>query len=194
MSMPAKHSKRSRRWTRSDVLALMEANPLHTPRYEVVRGELLVTPSPTWLHQKAVFELAMALSAYCDDTGIGETTISPSDVDLERGGLVQPDVYVVPRSEGLRLRRENTARVLLLAAEVSSPGSERGDRGAKRELYQATVPVYWLADLHHRSVEQWLLGREGSTIERDRLVWHPAGADHGFVLDLQQFFKTVHAD
>jgi Uma2 family endonuclease len=191
MVMPAKHS---RRWTRADVLALMEASPLATPRYEVVRGELLVTPSPGGLHQFAVFGLAKALSAYCELTGVGETLISPSDVDLEGDGLVQPDVYVVSRAEGLRLRREGPATALLLAAEVLSPGSEHGDRGPKRELYHATVPAYWLVDVRHRQVEQWIAGRDGSTVEHERLVWHPAGADRPFVLSLREYFAKVRAD
>ena len=191
MGMPA---KRSRRWSRSDVLALMAANPLHTPRYEVVHGELLMTPSPGGLHQAAVLELAKALSAYCDATGVGETFISPSDVDLEGGGLLQPDVYVVPLAEGVRLRREGPARTLLLAAEVLSPGSERVDRGAKKELYQATVPLYWLIDARGSQVEQWVHGVEGSSVERETLRWHPVGVEHPFVLELRQFFKKVRAE
>ncbi len=31
-------------WTRAEVRALIDANPLHTPRYELVDDELLVTP------------------------------------------------------------------------------------------------------------------------------------------------------
>jgi len=192
MGMPAKHS---RRWSRNDVLALMEASPLQTPRYEVVRGELLVTPSPTPLHQFAVFELAKTLSAYCEATGIGETLISPSDVDLENGrGLVQPDVYVVAPGEGLRIRRENTVRILLLCAEVVSAGSVRGDRGPKRRLYHAAVPVYWTVDLHRREVEEWISGRQGVAVERERLTWLPSGADRPFLLALAAYFAKVHAD
>ena len=191
MGMPAKPH---RHWTRDDVLALMEANPLKTPRYEVVRGQLLVTPSPSGLHQIGVFELARSLAQYCDDTGIGETFISPSDVDLEGGGLVQPDVYVVPRAEGRRLRRERTARVLLLAAEFLSPGSERIDRGKKRMLYHEKLPVYWTFDVHGRQVEQWIHGQLRSGVERDRLIWHPAGAERAFVLDLPRYFARVHAE
>ena len=37
--------------------------PLATPRYELIAGELLVTPGPSPLHQRAIVELVVALSA-----------------------------------------------------------------------------------------------------------------------------------
>ena len=59
MGMPAV----DRRWTAREVRALIEKNPLHTPRYELVDGELLVTPSPGFPHQRAVTRLTGALLA-----------------------------------------------------------------------------------------------------------------------------------
>src|SRR5437763_16791937 len=49
-----------RRWRREEVLALIDQTPLHSPRYELVDGELLVTPSPGGLHQIALLALARA--------------------------------------------------------------------------------------------------------------------------------------
>ena len=50
MAMPAAQ----RRWTAQEVRELIAESPLATPRYELVDGELLVTPSPNWPHQRAV--------------------------------------------------------------------------------------------------------------------------------------------
>ncbi len=104
MGMPATVR---RRWTRADVLGLMEATPFHWPRYEVVDGELLVTPAPGGLYAFAVDELHASLHAYVEMTGIGHALTSPSDVELKRGVLVQPDLYVIPKAEAPRLRRDN---------------------------------------------------------------------------------------
>jgi len=191
MGMPA---TRQRRWTRAEVLDLIERNPLQTPLYEVVDGELFVSPSPHPIHQFAVGELLFALMVYCRTTGIGEALTSPSDTELEPDTLVQPDVYVVPRDEGLRMRSVVTGRRLLLAAEVLSPSSERADRGRKRLLYQRTVPLYWIVDLDARAVESWLPDSSEPTILRDRLEWRPSGAAQPFTLDLPAYFARVFGE
>ena len=191
MGMPA---TRQRRWTRAEVLDLIERNPLQTPLYEVVDGELFVSPSPRPIHQFAVGELLFALMIYCRTTGIGEALTSPSDTELEPDTLVQPDVYVVPQDEGLRMRSVGTGRRLLLAAEVLSPSSQRAVRGRKRLLYQRTVPLYWIVDLDARAVESWLPDSSEPTILRDRLEWHPSGAATPFTLDLSAYFARVFGE
>lgn len=77
MAMPA---ELSRRWTARQVRDLIAAAPLATPRYELVDGELLVTPSPALPHQVVVTRLLVALVAYLDREGIGVAIPSPSDV------------------------------------------------------------------------------------------------------------------
>ena len=191
MGMPA---TRQRRWTRAEVLDLIERNPLQTPLYEVVDGELLVSPSPRLIHQIAVSRLLYALMTYCDETGIGEAVTSPSDTELEPDTLVQPDVYVLPCDEGALMRTVVTGRRLLVVAEVLSPSSQGADRGRKRLLYQRTVPLYWIVDLDARAVETWLPDALQPTIVRDRLEWHPSGAPKPFTLDLPEYFARVFGE
>src|SRR5688572_1273772 len=78
MAMPALSPLDRRRWTAREVRELIAANPLRTPRYELVDGELLVTPSPNRLHQRAVLHLAFALMVYLEKEPIGEVFVSPS--------------------------------------------------------------------------------------------------------------------
>jgi Uma2 family endonuclease len=54
-------------WTPDRVRAL----PDDGRRYEVVAGELLVTPAPSFRHQDAVFRLTRMLSDYVERTGVG---------------------------------------------------------------------------------------------------------------------------
>jgi Uma2 family endonuclease len=189
--MPA---TRERRWTRAEVLDLIERNPLKTPIYEVVDGELFVSPSPRPIHQIAVARLLYELIRYCDATGIGEALTSPSDTELEPDTLVQPDVYVVPQDEIVRMRTVVTGRKLLLAAEVLSPSSRGADRGKKRRLYQRRVPLYWIVNLDDRIVERWTPESAHHTLVRDRLEWHPAGAAVPFTLDLPAYFARVFGE
>ena len=189
MGMPAAVR---RRWTLAEVRALTDANPSYTPRYELVDGELLVTPAPGALHQAAALELAVALRAYLRETGIGEVFMSPFDVELRPDTLVQPDAFVVPPAEAKRIRTESPARTLLLAAEIISPGSARGDRGSKRPLYQRHVPEYWIVDVDAELFERWLSGDERPEILRGTIDWHPAGAAVPLALNLPAYFARVH--
>jgi len=191
MGMPAVE----RRWTAREVRALIAENPLLTPRYELVDGELLVTPSPGLGHQRAVAQLLMALGEYARREHVGEALTSPFDVELEPESLTQPDIFVISRDEGRRLQREGLPSLsLLLAVEVLSPSSSRHDRVRKRPLYQRNVPEYWIIDLDARVIERWRTGESRPEIVETRLEWKPADAAEPFVLDVEKFFGEVYGE
>jgi hypothetical protein len=82
MSMP----RTAMDWTAERVRAL----PDDGKRYEVVDGELLVTPSPRTPHQRALGELHFRLTEYVRATGIGEVFFSPSDLEFDARTLCSP--------------------------------------------------------------------------------------------------------
>lgn len=189
MAMPAEIR---RRWTAREVRDLIAAAPLATPRYELVDGELLVTPGPSPWHQRAVVELVVALNAYLHLERVGYVLMSPSDVELEPESIAQPDLYVVPLSEWRRLtREENIVHELLLTAEVLSPSSSRHDRVRKRPLYQRHVPNYWIVDLDARLIEGWTPDDVRPELLTDTLTWQPPGAATPFTLDIAAYFQRV---
>ncbi len=184
MGMPAV----DRRWTARAVRQLIADSPLKTPRYELVDGELLVTPSPGNAHQRLVFEIALELRLYLDRVQVGYVSISPSDIELEPETITQPDVYVAPMS---MRKREFPLPELLLAIEVLSPSSSRHDRVRKRPLYQRHVPEYWIVDPDARLFERWRPGDLRPEILAQRINWSPSGAAAAFDLDLGAFFARV---
>jgi Uma2 family endonuclease len=187
--MPA---ETGRRWTAREVRELIEAAPLATPRYELVDGELLVTPGPHPMHQRAVGELIVALSAYLQLERIGHVIPSPSDVELEPEFITQPDVFVVPMAEWRRVAKdEPPIRQLLLAVEVLSPSSSRHDRVRKRPLYQRNVPDYWIIDLDARLFEHWTPRDDRPAQVTETLVWQPDGAATPFMFDIRAYFAAV---
>jgi Uma2 family endonuclease len=191
MAMPAEVQ---RRWTAREVRDLIAASPLATPRYELVDGELLVTPSPAFPHQLVVGRLLFALTEYLDRQRLGTVVGSPSDVELEPEFISQPDIFVVPKNESRRVMAEGLpVRELLLAVEVLSPSSSRHDRVRKRPLYQRHVPVYWIVDVDARLFERWATSDERPELVTETLSWHPPGATTAFTLDLRSFFESVFA-
>jgi Uma2 family endonuclease len=160
-------------------------------RYEVVFGELLVTPAPRLDHQLLVSRLAVAIAKYLEQEPVGVMLTSPADISWGRDVLVQPDVFVVPREEAAS-HEWSRIRTLLLVVEVLSPSTARADRFTKRRRYQeAEVPWYWIVDGEEQRVEGWTPGAELPAIEAERLVWRPAGAGQPFTLALAELFRPV---
>ena len=175
------------RWTAARVREL----PDDGNRYEVVDGELLVTPSPTYDHQDIVGELFALLREYCLGVQVGHAMLSPADIEFDPHTLVQPDIFVVPIGAG-RPRSWADVRNLLLAVEVLSASTARADRTLKRRRYQrAGVPDYWIVDADARLIECWHPGEQRPEILAQRLRWHPAGAARAFELDIAAFFARV---
>jgi Uma2 family endonuclease len=161
-------------------------------RYEVVHGELLVTPAPRLWHEEVASRLGAALREYLRREPVGHALAGRSDISWGLDDvLVEPDVIVAPL-EQVRTLDWAQIRHLLLAVEILSPSSLRYDRFTKRRLYQEQgVPLYWIVDGDAQSVEVWRPEDRFPTIERDRLVWHPVGATVPFNLELGELFKPI---
>jgi Uma2 family endonuclease len=160
-------------------------------RYELVWGELLVTPAPRALHQLVLQRLHVVFSAYCATERLGTLWLSPADISWSDDTLVQPDLFVVRRgeAEALDWRRMKT---LLLVAEVLSPSTTRQDRFQKRKLYQSQgVGTIWLADADKGLVEVWTPDATFPTRETERVSWQPAGARAALVIELAQLFAPL---
>jgi len=172
--------------------AMVRALPDDGNRYEVVHGELLVTPAPRLSHQTVVTRLVVALERYTEREGVGVVLAAPADISWgSRDVLVQPDVFVVSRREA-RTERWQAIRTLFLAVEVLSPSSRRADRITKRRLYQEKgVSTYWVVDADRRQVEVWGPGAEFPKIERKSVRWRPVGAERGFSLSLARLFRPI---
>jgi Uma2 family endonuclease len=169
----------------------VRALPEDGNRYEVVHGEILVTPAPRLMHQEIVGRLLIALSRYLEAEPAGHALLAPADISWGPDTLVQPDVFVVPVAQARSLDWSRIQE-LLLVAEVLSPSSARADRFTKRIEYQRRrVPVYWIVDPDERRVEVWEPDDVAPRFERERLLWHPAGALRALELDLWALFRPI---
>lgn len=175
-------------WTADMARALPEDGNV----YEVVHGELLVTPAPRPWHEEVAIRLLESVRAYLRAERVGHAYSSRSDLSWGlRDVLVSPDLFVVPLEEARRLDWLSL-RTVLLAAEVLSPSSVRADRFTKRRLYQERgVPLYWVIEPEDRYVEVWRPGDDLPRIERGALTWHPPGAGSPFTLALGELFRPL---
>lgn len=175
-------------WTAAELATL----PADGNRYEIVDGELLVTPAPAWKHQELVFELGVRLSAYLGPLGLARVIPAPADVELADDTVVEPDLFVVPLVAGRGPERWSDVGRLLLAVEVLSPSTARVDRTVKRARYQrAGFPEYWIVDGVSRTVERWRPRDERPEILIETLTWQPEGAVEPLTMDLAALFTEV---
>lgn len=173
-------------------IEMVQGLPEDGNRHEAVHGELLVTPSPTWAHQRLAGRLHLALAPYVARHRLGEVFMAPADLVHGPASIVQPDVLVLPFGVSDR-GPEQLARALLLI-EVLSPTTVRRDRFTKRRLYQESgVPVYWIVDPDAQALEVWTPEAALPEVVREVVRWHPSGAREPFALDLAELFRAPGA-
>ena len=182
MGMP----QAARRYTVDEVLTF----PADGHRYELVHGELLVTPAPSQPHQIVLGELFYRLRTYLEDfREIACLFVSPADIIWSPQEYVQPDLFVVPAREVTGNWRD--CQTLLLAVEIVSPSSARYDRIVKRQLYQEHgVSTYWIVDPDAQVVEVWRPADERPEIVTDMLRWQVGTEAEELAIDLPEVFKV----
>jgi Uma2 family endonuclease len=179
--MPAQNTE----WTAEMVRALPEDGN----RYEVLDGELLVTPAPSYRHQAVLARLYDLIAPYVRQHALGWTLWSPADIEFSPGTLLQPDLFVVPDEGGGEPRIWSDVRKLLLVVEGVSPSSARNDRVKKRPKYQeAQVPEYWIVDTDSRLIERWRPEDERPEVIAGTLDWHPRAGIDPLRIPLDQVF------
>lgn len=170
---------------------MVRALPEDGNKYEVVHGELLVTPAPRPWHEVVWGRLFIGLHDYLRREPVGHSFGSRSDISWGPDTLVSPDIIVVPLEEARTLQWARMQH-LLLVAEVLSPSSTRHDHFTKRRLYQEQgVPLYWVIDGDERATEIWTPGAAFPQVERQQLLWHPAGASTPFTLPIADLFRPL---
>lgn len=177
-----------RAWTVADLAGMPEDGQ----RYEVIDGELFVTPGPELRHQDAIAQLFLRLAPWVASQAVGHVTFAPADVTFPPRRRVQPDLFVAPLVDGRRPRQSSDIRGLLLAVEVLSPSTVRADRVVKRAMYREEgVAEYWVVDLDARVVERSTPADERIDVLANSIEWRPPGAAGPLVIDLERYFADV---
>jgi Uma2 family endonuclease len=146
-------------WTYQDWLRL----PDDGFRYEVLDGELYMTPPPAIKHQIALRNLSFKLGNFVAEKQLGEMLFAPCGVRLPGQPVpVQPDIFFVSTERRDIVGEEYVEGAPDLVVEVLSPSNWLYDRREKFQAYLAAgVPEYWIVDYRARTVEVFV--REGET-------------------------------
>src|SRR3990172_9661557 len=145
-------------------------------RYEILEGELYVSPAPSPLHQRASKRFQRQIEAYFEARGLGEVFDAPIDVILTLHDVVQPDLVVV--TDPAQISRRGIEGAPALVVEVLSPTTRDHDRTTKARRYAALgVRHYWVLDPEGSRLDCYRLeGGEyvlAARAEGDQSLTHP---------------------
>jgi len=122
-------------------------------RYEILDGELIVSPSPGTSHQVVIGNLFMMLWNHVRRARLGRVYIAPLDVLLAEHSIVQPDLIYVSAANLHIIGKNNIRGIPDLLIEVVSPTRPELDLRDKRQVYaRLGVPWYWIIDPERREV------------------------------------------
>lgn len=133
-----------------------------TKRYELIEGDLLMIPSPTFEHQDISVRLEFALYEFVRKHDLGAVLHAPLDVVLDDENVVQPDIIFISKTRLHIIHKEAIKGAPDLVIEILSPSTGERDRTAKKKLYaRAGVTEYWLVDPASKTIEVLKLGEAG---------------------------------
>ena len=140
------------RYTYEDLLEFPEGDG---NRYEIIDGELIVTPSPGTPHQRIFKRLAFALDVHVERQRLGEVFQAPLDVRFADGAVIDPDIFFLASEHADRDKVKWVEGPVDLAVEILSPSTAKIDRTRKRAVFaKHGVPYYWIVDGDARVVEE----------------------------------------
>jgi Uma2 family endonuclease len=174
---------------------MLQTLPDDGSRYEIIDGELLVSPAPVWSHQGVIWKLVVQIDPHLTQCESLYGVFAPADVVFDEHNVVQPDLFVVPLVDGKEPATLEDAGSMLLVVEVLSPSSARADRVTKRALYQRfNIPEYWMIDANARLIDRWRPDDVRPEVLSEFIEWQPSPRFPVFRLDLTDFFARVHRE
>lgn len=159
LSFPEAAPARERTYTYEDYRSLPEGAP-----YQLIGGELVLTPTPSTYHQIISGRLQFQIVAFVTRQNLGLVLNAPVDVCFGETDTYQPDILFIPRErmEIIEPARINGAPDLVV--EILSPATAYYDLRKKFKIYERYgVKEYWIVDPEDKSVQVFTL-KEGKFI------------------------------
>ncbi|MEP7235999.1 MAG: Uma2 family endonuclease [Ignavibacteriota bacterium] len=159
--------------------------------YQLIGGELIMSPSPTRFHQDILSNLNSALRHYVIEHNLGKVYFAPLDVELGEYDVFQPDIIFI-RKERLSLIKSDRIDIAPdMVIEILSPSSAYYDYSAKKSKYcEHGVEEYWIVDPEQESIE--IMIKDGEYYRTDALLRKPSLLQSqmfpGFSMKLEEVF------
>jgi Uma2 family endonuclease len=175
-------------FTYDDYLAL----PDDGKRYEIIGGELSMTPAPSTRHQEIQTRLSALLFIHVDKHSLGTIYSSPTDLALSLVDVVQPDILFVAQNRSHIIAEKNIVGIPNLIVEILSPFSTKRDHEEKLDLYQRhALPEYWIVDPENQTVEVFVYSENRLEKVQNLKIGDQLHTSQipGLILEIAEMFK-----
>lgn len=175
------------RKTYADYAALDEGAP-----YQLIDGELVMSPSPTRSHQAVLLRLALMLQRFVVENSLGEVYVAPFDVKFSETEVYQPDLLFISADRLTIIAEQQVNGAPDLVVEVLSPATGYYDLTKKRRVYEVSgVKEYWIVDPTERTVEvlENVEGTYKTAAKAHQKGRVPSRVLEGFEIDLERLFS-----
>ncbi len=127
-------------------------------RYELIKGELLMTPSPVTKHQRISRRLESILDNFITKNQLGELFYALYDVHFDNENVVQPDILFISKDRSGIVGEKNVQGAPDLVVEIISENSAYRDMVQKKKLYaKFGVKEYWIVIPEGEEIEIYTL-------------------------------------
>lgn len=162
--------------------------------YQLIEGELIMTPAPNPRHQIISANLFKKLADFVNGKGMGVILYSPIDVYLGRENAYQPDIVFISKDRQDIIQEDGIYGAPDLVIEILSPSTARYDLREKFRIYEKYgVKEYWIVDPEITSIEIYTKEREHFS-----LITRAEGKGEvesvllkGFRLTLDEIFRVL---
>ncbi|MEW6095325.1 MAG: Uma2 family endonuclease, partial [bacterium] len=138
------------KWTYQDYVQL----PNNGKRYQIIQGEVYMSPAPVPYHQEVLWNLAQMLSNFVRKNRLGKIFIAPCDILLSDVNVVQPDIFFISKENLNIIKDKYIEGVPDLIIEITSPYTQKLDKIVKKKLYETyKVKEYWIVDVDKKTLQ-----------------------------------------
>jgi Uma2 family endonuclease len=126
-------------------------------RLELVHGDIVVSPSPSFDHSFTDTRLRMILGNHIEDHDLG-ALLGDVDTVFDDLNVRRPDILFIAKSRLHLIKGHGVPIIPDLCIEILSPSSATYDQTDKFALYAASgVPHYWIIDPKGRTFDAYKL-------------------------------------
>jgi len=136
-------------YTYADYARLPEGAP-----YQLIGGQLIMTPSPIPYHQEISRKLEFKMLAFVEDQGLGHVYDAPLDVYFSDSDVYQPDIIFIRKEREEIIGKTKIEGAPDIIIEILSPSTAYYDLRKKYRVYeQSGVSEYWIVDPELKRIE-----------------------------------------